>query len=325
MHLSSPKSDLVIQQGAKILKLGGLVVFPTETVYGLGADATNEAAVKRLYKVKSRPKSHPVIVHISSLEGLFDWAINIPDYVLELCKQFWPGPLTVILNRSKLAADFITGGQDTVAIRVPRNESALKLLKQFENIGGNGVVAPSANLFGAVSPTSYAAAKQAIGQRLSRLDLILKGGSCEIGIESTILDCTGLSPSILRPGAITSTQLEISLGVSLKKYAGNIIRNNVRFSGQLPTHYSPKAKVFLSGKPCMGDGFIALNSIKTPEGAIRLISPKTHLDYARLLYFGLRKADKLKLNNIFAIPPEGDEIAIAITDRLTKASGNIKF
>ena len=197
MEIINNPTEVDIKKAAQALKDGHLVAFPTETVYGLGADATNEKAVSRVYSVKARPTDHPLIVHISSINQLGKWAIDIPDYAIKLARKFWPGPLTLILKRSDLAKDFITAGQENVGIRVPEHQAAQKLLKQFEDLGGLGVVAPSANRFGAVSPTTSNHVKEELGETLRTFDLILDGGPSSIGIESTIVSCLDSQPVIL--------------------------------------------------------------------------------------------------------------------------------
>ena len=203
MTIISNCTATVINEAAASLLRGNLVAFPTETVYGLGADATNKEAVARIYEVKGRPVGHPLIVHISSMEHLDKWAKDIPEYAIKLARSFWPGPMTLILPRTDLAKDFITGSQDNVGIRIPSHTVALELLKEFEAQGGAGLAAPSANRFGAVSPTSAKAVEIELDNFLDPSDRILDGGSCRIGIESTIINCTSKSPSILRPGFIT--------------------------------------------------------------------------------------------------------------------------
>ena len=204
-----------IDFAANQLIAGNLVAFPTETVYGLGADASNEKAVSRIYSVKGRPTEHPLIVHISSITQLEKWAVDIPDYAAKLARDFWPGPMTLILKRSAFVKDFITGGQNSIGLRVPNQSMALALINEFEKIGGYGVAAPSANRFGAVSPTNSAEVEIEIGQYLGLKDIILNGGQCLIGIESTIIDCTNLMPIILRPGWITADMISEILGEKL--------------------------------------------------------------------------------------------------------------
>jgi L-threonylcarbamoyladenylate synthase len=182
------------------LKAGDLVAFPTETVYGLGADASNSRAVARIYSVKGRPSDHPLIVHIASIERMGDWASDVPEYAIALGRSFWPGPMTLILKRSELAGDFITGAQDSVGVRVPDHVVALALLEAFERAGGKGVAAPSANRFGHVSPTTATAGIEELGNYLSQDDLVLDGGACDVGVESTIIDCTGQTSQSAAPG-----------------------------------------------------------------------------------------------------------------------------
>jgi L-threonylcarbamoyladenylate synthase len=304
-----------IKAAAKALIDGHLVSFPTETVYGLGADATNQQAVERIYIVKDRPKDHPLIVHISNEKLLTTWAIDIPDYAQQLAKDYWPGPMTLILKRSNSAKDFLTGGQDSIGLRIPNHPIALDLLKEFESLGGKGVAAPSANRFGKVSPTTKLAVEQELKSYLTKNDLILDGGDSQVGIESTIIDCTGDAPAILRPGAITNSMIEQS--TNLKVTAPT---NKIRVSGALDSHYSPTAKVMLDQTPQMGDGLIALADYPTPEGVIRLAEPKNIEEYAKILYRALRLADEKSLTRVIAITPKDSELAIAIYDRLSKAS-----
>ena len=304
-----------IKAAAKALIGGHLVAFATETVYGLGADATNEKAVDRIYTVKDRPKNHPLIVHISNETLLNTWAKNIPDYALQLAKDFWPGPMTLILKRSEIAKDFLTGGQDSIGLRIPNHPVALELLKEFESLGGKGVAAPSANRFGKVSPTTKAAVEQELKNYLTQNDLILDGGYSQVGIESTIIDCTSDAPAILRPGAITISMIEQSTNLKVKESI-----NKIRVSGALDSHYAPNAKVILDQSPQMGDGLIALADYPTPEGVIRLAVPKDTDEYAKLLYSALRLADEKSLTRVIAITPKDSELAIAIYDRLSKAS-----
>ena len=314
--ISNPTQD-EIKIAAQALKNGHLVSFPTETVYGLGADATNEKAVGKIYVAKGRPKNHPVIVHISSANQLENWAREIPEYAIRLGSAYWPGPMTLILKRSSLAMDFITGGQESVGLRVPNQQVALLLLREFEKLGGFGIAAPSANRFGSVSPTTARAVEEELGKFLGCEDLILDDGQCKIGVESSIIDCTQVNPVVLRPGAITKEMIEevTGLKVSLK-----VDESEIRASGLLDSHYAPKAKVILGLSAQPGDGFIAVEQIPTPIGSIRLASPASIEDYARDLYGALRMGDQLGLNRIYVVEPEGPGLAIAIRDRLGKAS-----
>ena len=305
-----------LAMAAQKLKQGVLVAFPTETVYGLGADATNEIAVKRIYEVKGRPSDHPLIVHISKMEDMGLWADEIPAYAIALARDFWPGPMSLVLLRSEIAKDFITGGQDTVALRVPAHPLALGLLREFRKIGGMGVSAPSANRFGQVSPTTAAAVEEEIAAYLSEDDLILDGGSALVGIESTIINCTGEFPQILRTGAITQEMIEKSTGIEVDTSEAS----EIRVSGALQNHYAPKAIVILDAMAESGEGFIAPSSIATPLGAIRLAAPSSTEEYARLLYAALRLADEKGLSRVVVIPPAGQGLAVAIRDRLLRAS-----
>ena len=304
-----------LAQAAQLLKDGGLVALPTETVYGLGADATNESAVARIYKVKGRPADHPLIVHIHSMQSLGDWADEIPTYAISLARDFWPGPMTLVLKRSILAEDFVTGGQPTVGLRVPDHVVALELLSAFEKIGGKGIAAPSANRFGHVSPTTAQAVQEELGEYLDPKDQILDGGPSTVGVESTIIDCTSDAPRILRPGAITIEMIEQSTGVTV-----STAETDIRVSGSLENHYAPRATVFLNRTPENGEGFIALADNQTPVGVIRLAAPKNIEEFARVIYSALRDADAQGLKSVVVAEPAGDGLALAIRDRLMRAS-----
>ena len=302
-------------RAAQTLQAGFLVAFPTETVYGLGADATNASAVARIYEAKGRPADHPLIVHIGDMQDIADWSDDIPDYAIALARKFWPGPMTLILKRSALAQDFITGGQDTVGLRVPNHVIALALLNEFKKIGGKGVAAPSANRFGHVSPTTAQAVSDELSQYLAPEDLLLDGGPSLVGVESTIIDCTTESPKILRPGAITEEMIEAVTSIVISYDA-----TEIRVSGSLENHYSPNAQVLLDTTPEKGDGFIALASTATPDGVIRLASPQSNEEFARILYTSLRSADQQSLSRVVVHQPSGDDISVAIRDRLLRAS-----
>ena len=305
-----------ISDAAKSLISGNLVAFPTETVYGLGADARNESAVNKIYLAKGRPADHPLIVHISNINLLDKWVRQIPEYAIKLAHLFWPGPMTLILPRTDLAKDFITGGQDNVGLRIPSQTLGLALLSEFEKQGGFGVAAPSANRFGAVSPTTAGAVEAELADYLSGDDQILDGGACDVGVESTIIDCTAGAPTILRPGAIT-TEMILSV-TNLEPVTTNNL--DIKAPGLLESHYSPLAKVILGQTPQAGDGFIALSNIKTPEGVIRLAEPKDNEEYAKVLYQALRNADAQQIKTVHAHLPTGSDIAVAIRDRLTKSA-----
>jgi L-threonylcarbamoyladenylate synthase len=306
-----------IKAAAQSIADGHLVAFPTETVYGLGADATNESAVAKVYEAKGRPADHPLIVHIASIDAVGEWAEDISEYAINLARDIWPGPMTLIFKRSQLAKDFVTGNQNTVGLRVPNQPIALALLKEFENLGGKGIAAPSANRFGAVSPTTAQAVKEELENYLDeKYDVILDGGPCQVGVESTIIDCTSDTPQILRLGAITKEMIAESTGLLVIDEP----TSDIRVSGSLESHYSPNAKVVLDTNPGRGDGFIAIHSIPTPAGAIRLAAPSSVEGYAREIYSALRFADAQGLTKVCVIQPEGDGLAAAIRDRLKRAS-----
>jgi L-threonylcarbamoyladenylate synthase len=307
---------------AQSLNSGHLVAFPTETVYGLGANATDATAVAKIYAAKARPTDHPLIVHIHSMQAMGDWAEDIPAYAIALARDFWPGPMTLVLKRSPLAQDFITGGQDSVAVRVPDHVVALALLEAFDAVGGKGVVAPSANRFGHVSPTTAQAVSEELSNYLSGDDQILDGGPCTVGVESTIIDCTGSSPKILRPGAITAQMIKESTGLDVAEPTSSKdeAKENIRVSGSLEAHYAPAAKVLLDQIPQAGQGFIALATTTTPQDVIRLASPNNDVEFAQSLYASLRKADELGLSHVVIEQPQGAGIAVAIRDRLMRAA-----
>ena len=300
---------------ARHLLAGDLVAFPTETVYGLGADACNSAAVARIYEVKGRPSDHPLIVHIASMERMGEWASEVPEYAIALGREFWPGPMTLVLKRSELASDFVTVGQDTVGVRVPDHVVALALLEAFEKVGGKGVAAPSANRFGHVSPTTAAAVIEELGEYLAKDDLVLDGGACAVGVESTIIDCTSGTPKVLRPGAISVAMIEECTGI--KTTESDL---TIRVSGSLDNHYAPSAKVLLSDSPTSGQGFIAHSNIQTPPGVIRLASPRNDDEFAQILYWALREGDAQGLSEVVVAQPIGLGIAVAIRDRLARAA-----
>lgn len=331
--LSKCSADAIVDAAANLLS-GGLVAFPTETVYGLGADACNADAVARIYAAKGRPADHPLIVHVASMDGLGDWAADVPEYAISLARDFWPGPMTLVVKRSALAADFVTGGQDTVGVRVPNHPVALGLLEAFAKAGGKGVAAPSANRFGNVSPTIAQAVSDELLDYLADGDLILDGGPCDVGVESTIIDCTGDAPRILRPGAITAQMITDSTGLSVGgKFVytdddlleilvnGETVDSNaIRVSGSLEAHYAPAATVVLDQSPVAGQGFIAMADVVADEGVVRLAAPKTHDEFARVLYSALRAADEQGLGTVVVEQPVGDGIAVAIRDRLKRAA-----
>lgn len=306
----------VLRQSAEKLRQGNLVAFPTETVYGIGADAMNKDAVARMYQVKNRPASHPVIVHIAELNDVDYWARDVPEYAINLMRDFWPGPMTLLLKRREVAGDFLTGAQEIVGLRIPANSLALGLLNEFKALGGKGIAAPSANRYGAVSPTTAEAVSQELSEYLLPDDQILDGGPCLVGVESTIIDCSSDNPMILRPGSVSAEMIEESTGIILAE-AGE---KKIRTSGSDKQHYAPKAKVIIDGQSQSGEGLIAMSGVATPEGVIRLAEPKSIEEYARALYAALRQGDSQNLESIRIIPPNGQGLAVAIRDRINRAA-----
>jgi len=303
-----------IRKAAEILRAGGLVAFPTETVYGLGADASNAGAVARLYATKRRPADHPVIVHFGSGESAFAWAREIPRAARQLAERFWPGPLTLILKRSALAKDFVTGGQDTVGLRVPSHPVARGLLEMFQG----GIAAPSANRFGLVSPTTAAHVREDLGDDV---DLVLEGGPSEVGIESTIVDLSTGSALLLRPGAISREDLEQLLNL---KEAG---LSSPRHSGGLERHYAPRTPARLVSTHDLDKEIeklkqrVAVLAFSRPDERVDywLRMPRNPEGYARRLYAALRELDTAGCETILVeAPPEAPEWA-AVRDRLQKA------
>ena len=308
----------VLRQSAEKLREGNLVAFPTETVYGIGADAMNKDAVARMYQAKNRPASHPVIVHIAELNDVDYWAKDVPEYAINLMRDFWPGPMTLLLKRREVAGDFLTGAQEIVGLRIPANSLALGLLNEFKALGGKGIAAPSANRYGAVSPTTAVAVSQELSEYLLPDDQILDGGPCLVGVESTIIDCSSDNPMILRPGSVSAEMIEESTGIILAE-AGE---KKIRVSGSDKQHYAPKAKVIIDGQSQSGEGLIAMSEVATPEGVIRLAEPKSVEEYARVLYSALRMSDIQNLQTVRIIPPAGPGLAVAICDRINRAAAN---
>ena len=319
MEIISNPTQVETKKAAQALIDGHLVAFPTETVYGLGADATNEKAISRVYSAKARPTDHPLIVHISSINQLDKWAVDIPEYAIKLAEEFWPGPMTLILKRNKLAKDFVTGGQDNIGLRVPNQPAALELLRAFELLGGQGIAAPSANRFGAVSPTTSNAVKIELEKFLAKEDIIIDAGQCSIGIESTIIDCTSKFPVVLRPGAITREKMSKILDLSFSPKSNGTI---TKVPGSSTSHYSPDATIEISNLIHPGEGMIAMANFLTPDGVIRLAAPNNIEDYAHELYQAFREADFKGIKKVKIILPEGPGLGEAIRDRIIKASSS---
>ena len=310
-----------ISQAVTALASGKLCAIPTETVYGLAANALDESAVARVFAAKERPADHPLIVHVASASDVSEWITELPQWAIDLTNAVWPGPLTIVGPRTALASNSVTGNQDTVAVRVPSHPIAQELLQQLKANGVKGVVAPSANRFGHVSPTSAAHVSADLGEYLATNgDLILDGGDCEVGVESTIVLATGSQPVILRPGAVTAADIKRITGVEVSEETINV----PRVSGALDSHYSPTAQVVLiTGSETEFEnnaGFLALAQTPTPTGLTRLATPTTIEDFAHELYSSLRSGDDLKLKTIYVVPPSGDGLAQAINDRLNRAA-----
>lgn len=304
-----------IDDAVTALRGGHLCVLPTETVYGLGADARNAAAVRRIFEIKGRPADHPLIVHIADAHALDDWATDIPAYARLLAAAYWPGPLTLVLRKSSAVLDVVTGGQDTVGLRVAAHPLTHAVLAAL----GSGIAAPSANRFGKVSPTTAAHVRDDIGELLLPTDFLLDGGPCSVGVESTIVDCTGAVPRLLRSGAVSAAMLEDVTGLDVLAADGT-----VRASGTLASHYAPDARVIIADAKDIphlpGAGFIALGSVPTPEHMIRLLHARDVGEYARGLYAALRTADAQHLANVVVVPPSVEGLGSAIRDRLSRAA-----
>ncbi|MBB6174757.1 L-threonylcarbamoyladenylate synthase [Nocardiopsis mwathae] len=313
-----------IEKAARVLRAGGLVALPTETVYGLGANAEDPGAVARTFEVKGRPPTHPLIVHIGGAEQLADWVADVPEEARVLAERFWPGPLTLVLRRGDRACTEATGGLDTVAVRVPAHPVARELLSVF----GGGVTAPSANRFGSVSPTTADHVREELG---GAVDFVLDGGPCLVGVESTIVDVSGGEPAVLRPGGVTREELEEALGRPVP--VPGVSR--VRVPGQHPSHYAPRARVVL-----VEPGQVAAEAERAREQGHRvgvLLPPaladaevKAHTvvavpaspaEYARDLYGFLREFDRRGCDLIVACPPADEGLGLAIANRLHRAAG----
>lgn len=296
----------------------GLVVIPTETVYGLAGVAESEVAISRIYKVKKRPRSKALILHILDFNSLDNWVDEIPEYVNNIATKYWPGPLTLILPKAMNKKLYFSDNSDSIAVRVPNHPLTLEILNGLKNNGIHGIVAPSANLFGQTSPTNGKFAFEQIGNELdSRTDGILDGGHCKVGIESTILDCTSDTPLIRRQGILTATEIAKTIGrsVDIKKDENHFL------PGSSATHYRPNTPVFANKNYEFGDGVIAYSYIKSPNWTFRLASPKNNEEYAACLYESFHRADQLKLKRINIKRPTMQGIGSAINERIDKVLG----
>jgi len=321
-----------LERAAAILRAGGLVGFPTETVYGLGADAANADALQRLYRVKHRPAAHPVIVHLASAAELPRWAAEVSQHAQKLARTFWPGPLTLVVKRAAHVLDAVTGGQDTVALRVPNHPLALALLEALRGPDDgsciSGLAAPSANRFGKVSPTSAEHVRADLG---TDVDLILDGGACDVGIESTIVDVSGDAPALLRPGRITAAQIESLLGIQLAVPSAS----SPTAPGSLPTHYAPRAKARLAKRMQIIEELVTNRGrriavlaleVSVPRLAASLTAVESAVpaSYAHALYANLRRLDAAGADLILIeTPPETPSWA-GVLDRLRRATRPIK-
>ncbi|MGZ5006484.1 MAG: L-threonylcarbamoyladenylate synthase [Methylobacter sp.] len=320
-----------ITRAADLLRQGRLVAFPTETVYGLGADARNPDAVTGIFKAKGRPADHPLIVHIADVADLYDWADSVPEAALKLADRFWPGPLAMILNKKPEVPLAVTGGQQTVGLRMPDHPVALALLKSF----GGGVAAPSANRFCRISPTQAIHVSEELGDAV---DMILDGGACQVGVESTIIDLSGKQPRLLRPGHITRQQIEAVLQTellmpSISAAPAPEISEEVRAPGMMAVHYAPTTPAILCPAEQLPDRLKQLTALGkkvgllncrldiAETGQVRVVRlPDNAANYAQNLYAALRQLDAMQLDLILAEQPPQTEPWRAINDRLSKAT-----
>lgn len=317
-------SDAELDAAVRALRAGRLVAFPTETVYGLGADASNPDAVARVFAVKGRPTSHPLIVHVASAAALPAWAAEVPAAATRLAARFWPGPLTLVLRRGPHTPLAVTGGHDTVALRVPAHPVALALLERF----GGGLAAPSANRFGSVSPTTAQHVRDDLGHDV---DVVLDGGACAVGVESTIVDLSGEAPVLLRPGGVAREDLESVLGCALSERGASA----VAAPGQHPSHYAPHAQVrlvelaevahqvraLLAEGQRVGVWAPASVPADALAGAVVRTLPATLDEQAHDLYEVLRAFDRDGCTTIVACLPPEHGLGLALADRLRKAAG----
>ncbi|MBC7944681.1 MAG: threonylcarbamoyl-AMP synthase [Burkholderiales bacterium] len=308
-----------IDRAVAVLNRGGLVAFPTETVYGLGADATNPTAVRKIFSVKGRPHHHPLIVHLADMAQVEQWADPISPTARLLAERFWPGPLTLIMRRAAGVSDAVTGAQDTVGLRIPAHPIARALLRAF----GGGIAAPSANRFGRISPTTAKHVRAELG---ADVDLVLDGGDCDIGIESTIVDVSGARPAMLRPGRITAADLAEVLAAPLAQAQ----LQSPRAPGMLAGHYAPRTQLRLvsiehlpaaaARLRATGKRVAVLASVAVPAATYSIAAPVVAIEFARELYANLRCLDDSGCDVILVeAPPDQPEWA-AIRDRLTRAA-----
>jgi L-threonylcarbamoyladenylate synthase len=311
-----------IERASQCLKNGGLVAFPTETVYGLGADASNPDAVKRIFAAKNRPKNHPLIVHLASFEQFDLWAQDIPESAVVLAEHFFPAPLALILKKRPEVSETVTGGQKTIALRVPNHPVALELLRAF----GGGIAAPSANRFCRISPTQAQHVADELGESV---DMILDGGACQIGVESTIIDLSGDKPTLLRFGRITRSELEAVLKIEVF-VPDSLAKMTVKTAGMMAIHYAPTTPAMRCNSDLLAillkDGnqkvgvLTCGSNIESTQNRTVISLPIDSTIYAQNLYAKLRELDALHLDLILVEQPPQSEIWDAINDRLSKAT-----
>jgi L-threonylcarbamoyladenylate synthase len=292
-------------RAVEILRNGGVVAVPTETVYGLAALALDQSAVERVYAAKGRPHDHPLIVHLAPSADPTAWG-HFDDNALMLAAAFWPGPLTLLVPRTELVPDWVTGGRESVALRVPAHPVTIDILEAL----ADGVVAPSANRFGHVSPTTAAHVVADLG---GSIDLIVDGGPCSVGVESTIVECSSTGLQILRPGAITSADVERATGTTVGALTGG-----ARAPGMLASHYAPRAAVELLDTPENAHARVA--EVESRGMTARVIWHPDSADYARLLYSELREADDAGAEIVCAVVPDTHGLGSAVRDRLERAA-----
>ncbi len=326
--MSVPVDDRAIRTASDVLEYSGLVAMPTETVYGLAANADDEKAVMKIFAAKNRPNNHPLIVHVTGIEALDHWAVNIPQGAYDLARAFWPGPLTMILKKSPRVGDWVTGGQDSVGLRAPSHPWARALIAHFAGKHHRGIAAPSANTFGRISPTTAQHVRDDLGEKpKGKVDLILEGGACDVGVESTIINMTGSTPEILRHGAVTREMLEAVLGCAVPDGS----HTSPRASGTLKSHYAPATKVVLVDEINEAIKQYGEKRLAVMAPAEKLTSTPTNVliwfaasadagDYARDLYARLHAMDAAQADFILIeVPPSGG-FWDAVRDRLTRAA-----
>jgi L-threonylcarbamoyladenylate synthase len=313
-----------VDRAVAALRSGHLVALPTETVYGLAGNASSRESVEKIFRAKGRPAHHPVIVHLSSVDVVDEWASDVPAWARPLMDALWPGPLTLIVPRAPAVLDAVTGGQSTVGIRVPAHPLTLDVLDRF----GSGLAAPSANRYGRVSPTTAHDVAVELGDHLDAHDLVLDGGPCHVGVESTIVGAWDATPRMLRPGAVTAEQIHDITGLT-----PDVAADGVRAPGSTASHYAPTAQVVVVEVGQLGDalerlsaghrvGVVAPADVVSDPLSTRLASPADADEYARGLYAALRKADVFGMDVVIAVPPPAKGVGLAVRDRLYRAASN---